>query len=529
MSNMNDQLGRMKAMMNYGMTTENKKENYCSVEYHNDGADGKRYGIVREGTKYYIKIAPKKNQIIKEEFEYIGGFVNRKDNEYSSYANALKNLDLKLMSIKENHKGNNVIIESWNPDKQEFLALESTEKMQQEIQRQRQIMNNSTMISEQKPYKATIMEEKPKGVNTTKDNDPFQDKSGNKDAVASQKNNIGKGKDEGKKGKKGCEDYTMAKVEGSVACQKPKGGKMVKESEVLGWNDNADYLDKTKGTTIGDSAPYTNCVGKKSAPCKETPKTEATETETQDDAVNEVAMHQEGENQNSPKVGVGEIGDSAPFDKKVNEEDEDDEADEMIEEALSDFGDDDEFGGEDETIVGDEFGGEEMEDEDVPFGEDEFSSLDGEDEEMDSRITSIEDMLSKIAEKLGISEPMGDAMNGDEFGDDSEENDLYSDEEEMQEPIEDSRFYESRKYKIAMLEDRLDDFGKHPAYQKKVMELPPANLPEKEGYYDMNDDSVKSEKPFGEKIGDSAPFNIKPADIQNAIAESLSRLLKKKK
>ena len=74
--------------------------------------------------------------------------------------------------------------------------------------------------------------------------------------------------------------------------------------------------------------------------------------------------------------------------------------------------------------------------------------------------------------------------------------------------------------------NKLDDFGKHPAYQKKVMDLPPKDLQEFPGYYDMNDDSVKNDTPYGEKIGSGAPFEIDPQSIDNAIAEAINRLKK---
>ena len=75
--------------------------------------------------------------------------------------------------------------------------------------------------------------------------------------------------------------------------------------------------------------------------------------------------------------------------------------------------------------------------------------------------------------------------------------------------------------------NKLDDFGKHPAYQKKVMSLPPKDLQEFPDYYDMNDDSVKNDMPYGERIGDGAPFESDPQAIDNASAESLKRFKKK--
>ena len=138
--NMNGQFDRMKQLMGYGLN-ESKKQPYTGVEYSKVAADGKLYGIVREGTKFYIKVSSKKDNVLAENFEYIGGFRNRKDNEYSSFASAQKNFDFKLRSLAEAYgKGANIIVESWNPDRQEELTVEATEKMKREISRERQIM-----------------------------------------------------------------------------------------------------------------------------------------------------------------------------------------------------------------------------------------------------------------------------------------------------------------------------------------------------------------------------------------------------
>ena len=80
-----------------------------------------------------------------------------------------------------------------------------------------------------------------------------------------------------------------------------------------------------------------------------------------------------------------------------------------------------------------------------------------------------------------------------------------------------------------MKEDKLDMFGKHPAYQKEPMELPSNDHKEMQDYYDMNDESVENEQPYGQQIGDSAPFEIDPKAIENAIAESIKRILGNKK
>ena len=187
-------------------------------------------------------------------------------------------------------------------------------------------------------------------------------------------------------------------------------------------------------------------------------------------------------------------------------------------------------------------------------------------------MNSVEDLLSKIAEKLGVSDDVDDSTYDDddlfsdddsdddenvydvEIGDDYDSEDELNDETDMDMPMESRRYgrgiqiYETRAFRNAMRRrmneegpvaftdngrvhrgnmNKLDDFGKHPAYQKKVMTLPNSNMQEFPGYYDMNDDSVRNENPYGEKIGDSAPFEIAPETIDNAISEAFDRLKKK--
>ena len=86
MTNVKDQLSRMKGLMSYGMQTENKAP-FSSVEYSKNGADGKLYGIIREGSKYYIKVCESgKKGLVKEDYDYIGGFRNRKESIHGPYS-----------------------------------------------------------------------------------------------------------------------------------------------------------------------------------------------------------------------------------------------------------------------------------------------------------------------------------------------------------------------------------------------------------------------------------------------------------
>jgi hypothetical protein len=79
--------------------------------------------------------------------------------------------------------------------------------------------------------------------------------------------------------------------------------------------------------------------------------------------------------------------------------------------------------------------------------------------------------------------------------------------------------YESIK---RIVETKLDDFGKHPAYQKVVMSLPP-NADSSKWGEDWNDESAKGEKPYGQQIGDSAPFDDVVSAITNAVVTALGK------
>lgn len=149
--NTDAQLQRMKALMTYGIN-ESKEPTYSTVEYNKTAADGKMYGIVREGTHYFIKVAKDpQGKLIAENFDYIGGFRNRKDNMFESFAAAQRYFGEKMININENvgSTQKQVIEENYINEKGEAL-VEATNRMQAEIARQRQIMANAQNIMEEK-------------------------------------------------------------------------------------------------------------------------------------------------------------------------------------------------------------------------------------------------------------------------------------------------------------------------------------------------------------------------------------------
>lgn len=554
--NVNDQLSRMKGLMNYGLQTESKNNTYSSIEYQKLGADGNVYGIIREGSKYYIETAPNKKTLVKEDFNYIGGFKNRKDNEYSSFAAAQKNFDLKMMSIREAYaNGKNIMIESWNPDKKENLTLESTEKMRKEILRERQIMYNAACINESKPQSMTMESDNSCGV------------CGSKEC---------KGEDASKSADvEGYENLKDANPKNSFRKSKHQTGKAkdandykaVKESaEPLAWHQEGQdakgnmadtYMDKSHGTEVGSSAPF--------------------DEETVEEGV---AMH-DAENQNTPNVGVNKVGDSAPFDKETNvnegldeipdenpensEDVEDNEVDtdlentdDVMDDADDTMGDE---GIEDDTLGDEAIDAENDEDDfedDDDFGDDEDEF---DEDDLSARVEAMEDTLEQIAQKLGIDT---NDFDTEEFEDDD---DLYSvdddsedefgdgiedDEEEEDEMPMESRnrkgykIFESRAFKKAKRRmneggmkpfsnanrvpngnmNALDEFGKHPCFRKQPMTTPTKNHQEFDGYYDMNDESAKNDIPYATNIGSGAPFDLDVKTVENSIAESIRRNLR---
>jgi hypothetical protein len=460
--------------------------------------------------------------------------------------------------------GKNIVVESWNPDRQEELTVEATDKMKREISRERQIMENAMKIFNRKPQ--TI-----KPINEEKDpnecgSNPFCINPG-KEFKDSQKGNISGKVEKGGKADKANKGYKPATTKGTdikEASEKP-----------LGWNrEDPDYMDKTHGTEIGDKMPFD---GPEARNIDDGDKKVTNSGEEKQGTIHEedTSMIYTPDNQNSPKPGVGEIGDDEPFDagegRQIDEaiDDLDGEPD-LEDDASVDLGDDD------ESLEGEEGfdeepsldGEDDFEDEGLE-GDDEDLDLGGEDAvggDLEDRITAIEDKLDQILSALGDEQYEDDDLYDDEEGDDTdfeletddndeEFNDEPIDDEPVDdEPIEDETVYESRAYRAMKLREsmrrrhineggmtpfkdagrvpsgnmnKLDDFGKHPAYQKVVMSLPPKDLQEFPDYYDMNDESVRNDSPYGEKIGDGAPFDIDPEAIDNAIAESVQRILKK--
>lgn len=92
---------RMKELMGIAPINENKSTS--TFELTKMGPDGNAYAIVRENREWFIKKANKSENLVAEDFKYIGGLQNKKMEAYPSYSAALKRLNLKFNSLAEAH------------------------------------------------------------------------------------------------------------------------------------------------------------------------------------------------------------------------------------------------------------------------------------------------------------------------------------------------------------------------------------------------------------------------------------------
>ena len=144
MSRFDNQINRMRELCTYGRIDEDEKIVNRSIEHKETAADGVTYGIIRECSKFYIESCPKGKENLVEAYDYLGGFNNKKDYEYTSYPMALKQFRIKMDSINESvHAETDTdVIEAQNQQ----LMTEGGTKMQNEIARMKQIMRNAAIV-----------------------------------------------------------------------------------------------------------------------------------------------------------------------------------------------------------------------------------------------------------------------------------------------------------------------------------------------------------------------------------------------
>ena len=587
MSNFNDQLSRMKALMTYGTVNEDTKHiSSYNIEYKAKAADGKYYGIIRENSKYFVKVATPGKEMVAESYQYIGGIQNKKNYEYNSYANALKQFELKLGSINEAYDENRrVNVEALDPYKKEDLVIEGTEKMKNELARQRQIMRNACVImNEATEIGSTPFKTQPEAEHDnsgdkdypfTKEGKPEADRGAIKfDGGDPEKHSATFGPDSND-----VEDYDLdkgatPKVKDSVASENPKGGKVARVDE---------SMEECGGACA--AGPF-NEEGDKDLELGQ--EEQPVDTEELDS----VAPEELGDEEEiAPETG-DELGDEEGLDAEepeFGEEDElDDDEDELgDEEDEFDFEDDDDFGEEDELDDDEDELGDEEDEEDIDLGDEEgdefeeepeegdfegdegFESEDefGDEEEEDPEIELDENVVKKFRKLVreSINEMFGGAVNheenfpngdpawklaADEEGvdpddEDDEEGDFddegYDDGGAFNKEKVNSNLYmnEAKTAKMNSIvesvvndilnENELHVFGDHPGYRKKPMTLPQTGEDKFQVNRDWNDDSVHSEEPFGKGKGDSTPFDQLVAQITDSVMKQINENKKKVK
>lgn len=555
MSKRDEQIARMKGLMTYGISNTSKK---TPVSESVEGADGKIYAIIREGSKFYIKSTQKGSELVKESFDYIGGFMNKKNNEFSSYNQASKNLELKLRSINEAYGVNNPV-ELLNPDKKEELVCEMTDSMKASIARYRQIMNNASMIMNESSTISKSNTGNPEAPKTTafspKLGEPFTNTAEAKldsDLKTTTNNPEKQGEPFGDNSK--AEEYKDAQYvpDGSVANKKPSGGKVVRVNENEEFEETIEEceewgscgLPSSEGVgEVGDDAPFTETAHETLEENNFFHNDAVSDDEQLPDLPDEVNINEESED----FIGFSDDDETV---KEGNDEEDIDlddidldlDSDEMEDEELDDI--------DTEESLDDEGELEDVETEIEDSEEDEMDEL----SMLRSEVEELRELVNQLMgdDDFEDEEPEYELEVDDEddFEDESDEDfDLY-DEDELEVDDEDDEEFdlddeddfegeddfedmqESRKIVNSIVESvlkeegtKLNVFGKHPGYRKKVMSLPQTGSDNDGSTRDWNDDSVYSEQPFGEKIGSSAPFEKAINSTVDSIVESLKKKL----
>ena len=577
MSSFNDQLSRMKALMTYGTVNEDTKHiSSYNIEYKAKAADGKYYGIIRENSKYFVKVATPGKEMVAESYQYIGGVQNKKNYEYNSYANALKQFELKLGSINEAYDENRrVNVEVLDPYKKEDLVIEGTEEMKNELARQRQIMRNACVIMNEAteigstPFKTQLEAEHDnsgdKDYPFTKEGKPEEDRGAIKfDGGDPEKHSATFGPDSND-----VEDYDLdkgatPKVKDSVASENPKGGKVARVNESMGECGGPCGM-KECGGMFAEEGDEDLELGQEEQPVdtdeldgvapEELGNEEEMGSEMGDELGDEDAeFGEEDELGDDEDVNLGdedELGDEEGLDDdEFNFEDEDELDDEEdLDDDEFDFEDeDDEFGDEEEGFEDeDELGDEEYNDEegldDGELGEEPEEGEFGDDEEEDPEIELDENVVKKFRQLVreSINEMFGSAVNhldggeeGDEFDDEDEEDGEWEDEDWKLSSISEAKAAKMNSIVESVVndilnEDELHVFGDHPGYRKKPMTLPQTGEDKNQWGRDWNDDSVHSEEPFGKGKGDSTPFDQLVAQITDSVMKQINENKKKVK
>lgn len=458
------ELNQMYHLMNYGLNESKQNgpfanaENKGILEYSQIGADGKTYGIVREGTKYFIKVAPKKHtKILTEDFDYVGGFNNRKP--FNSYTKASQELNLKLISVNESMGSDKPVESQYKLNESAEWSTDTTKEARADLNRFYQLVSNvDKLLNENVHY---IKENKNAPyTETSKADYNTKNGGGNKGTAGSPDQNLGIKEKSFTEG-----DNTSRPNKSQSDYQDAKGD--FKVGKEHGFGDH--NIDEDGGNAYQEKPTKMKTESRRAIKLSEEQQKQV--LAWRDDRA---FVHKSSDSELDTSKGT-EIGDSTPFSETVNEN--------LFEEDLD--------------FVNENFGS------DI---EDSSENILGSDlEDNDESIYNHLDNFGEGEDSLGI-----------DFSGDDDEFD-YEDGLDVLPETDSEPLYEVT----------LNDFGKHPAYTKQPMTLPTTGGDSKWGK-DWNDDSVKSEAPFGTQIGHGGDlFNQQVEAITNAVVDFLTKSKKK--
>ncbi len=520
MAKYEDQLERMNFLMGYKNPV---KESRSNIEFCAKGADGKVYGILKEGTKYYIKQTESGKENIAESYDYIGGFTSKRENEFTDYNKATKQLELKLMSLNEAY-GKKEKTSTVDLNRTEKVFMNLTEEARKELDRMNQIFENSNNIG-MKNTGDPESKGKSTAEQTEKNNDPFNDKVTPDMDYKGSKGDI-KGSTEG-------DEVSREEADKDLQSDKMKSANSNLDAD--GNDKNAkDAHDDLDGEGVADKKPSGGKVVKVNEGLFEDPAMGAEDSCDLDDSFG-------GEDISADDFGAGE-----PVDPQFNEVNPEDLGTQEVGGDIAGIGDqsaepisDDEF---DKLLEEFAYPGEVEGDEDgsAITGSDAIldkennpingtnNGVDDEKGEDWKRIEESEDGNVNDPTKQGDEDTLKNYQYGynDEKKLDAQSWDKMKVDESVVKALTESIFNKlvgaNKKETLQEKIDRivkeeitkLDVWGKHPRYQKEPMTTP-ANKEVLAGTADrdFNDDSAKGEQPYGQKIGSSAPFDDKVVDL----------------
>ena len=503
-SKFDSQLDRMQYLMGYRVpTNESKRSN--KVEYHTLGADNKVYGILKEGSMYYIMTTEQGKEQLAESYEYIGGYNYRNENGYKSYNEATKQLELKMISLNEAYgKHKDVSVVDFNRGKKNLAVL--TEEARKELDRMHQIFENSQTIGKNNTGDP---ESKGKATDPTKQGDPFEKEVKaelDKDlkATSTVENADDNTKVEGVEKDLESDAMKTKKVDTAeqpkdthddldgegVADQHPKGAKAVKMNESFEYNPDdfhADDIDAKPDDLVG------------SEELEEVPSDDLGLT---DDNLNDFASGEET---------FEEPIDEPVVDNQFAEPEEGESLNDELDTLIREFEETEKaMHGEEKNIKSKIEGPDEVMD--GPHGGLEVQGWN------DEKINEAVDRITNaVVKKLCEGKCESKEEKAEVCPKCGKEKCECKKPETLEEAID--RI-------VAEEVQKLDAWGKHPRYRKQPMSTPAnkevlAGTAEK----DWNDDSTKGEQPYGQKIGKGDPFE----KVVNLVLDGIKSRLKEGK